>query len=322
MYRLLHDLDWVLLLRSPLATAIFTGFTWTGYAPFVMILLPLGYWAWNKHAFTRVALFVFISAVLNAALKQLFQDPRPDAIYRLDSQVGGSYGLPSGHAQTAVVLWFWLAHEVRRKWFRYLALAMVVGVCLSRLYLGVHDLEDVLAGVAVGGLCLGLFRWTLSPAWDRWRNLYWIERVGIVLLVEAVVFALWPGGLTSGILQTGGILIGWFAAAACERIYFNYQPIKSPWRLITSCVLGISSVYLLFVVKDLMGTSGSVSVMSFLMGAYMGIHIALIMPIVFVLLRLATKTSKQSADRQTGNRIVSECAESTSPARSVDKDGL
>jgi glycerophosphoryl diester phosphodiesterase len=96
MYRLLHDLDWVFPLRSPLATYVFTGFTWTGYAPFVMLLLPLGYWAWNKHAFTRLALFVFITALLNAALRQVFQDPRPDAIYRLDSHVGTSYGLPSG----------------------------------------------------------------------------------------------------------------------------------------------------------------------------------------------------------------------------------
>lgn len=295
MYSLLHDLDWVLPLRSPLATAVFMGFTWAGYAPFVMILLPLGYWAWNKHAFTRLALFVFISAVLNAALKELFKDPRPDAIYRLDSHVGQSYGMPSGHAQTAVVLWFWLAYEVRRKWFKYLATTMVLGICFSRLYLGVHDLEDVLAGVAVGGLCLSLFHWTLSPAWDRWRNLHWIARVGIVLLIEAVVFAIWPGGLTSGILQTGGILVGWFAAAACERIYFNYQPIKSPWRLVTSCILGIGSVYLLFVVKSLLSNGNSVSVMSFIAGAFMGIHITLIMPAVFVMLGLATRVSEHAS---------------------------
>jgi undecaprenyl pyrophosphate phosphatase UppP len=175
-----------------------------------------------------------------------------------------------------------------------MAITMVVGVCFSRLYLGVHDLEDVLAGVAVGGLSLGLFRWTTSPRWDKWRNLYWLARVGVVLVLEVIVFTLWPGSLTSGILQTGGILIGWFTAAACERIYLDYQPSKTGWRRIASCLLGIGSLYLLFTVKQVLDHGDSSSVTSFIAGAFVGIHITLIMPAVFVLLRLADKNPNKT----------------------------
>ncbi|MBN1656304.1 MAG: phosphatase PAP2 family protein [Deltaproteobacteria bacterium] len=287
MYRLLHDLDWVLALRSPAATAIFSGFSWTGYTPFIMLFLPLGYWAWNKSVFTRLALFVFISALLNALLKDFFQDPRPDSIYHLDSHVPRSYGMPSGHAQTAVVLWFWLAHEMRRRWIWYLAIVMVLGTCFSRLYLGVHDLEDVLTGVAVGGLCIGCFRWTQSAVWNRWREINWIFRIGIVLLFEFFIFVIWPRGLFPWALQTAGVLFGWFAGAACERIYVGYQPSKSAWRVISACLIGIASIYLLFILRKTLAGNASSLIMSFISAAFTGLYITLILPVVFRLSRLA-----------------------------------
>jgi membrane-associated phospholipid phosphatase len=132
----LHSMDWILPLRSPIATWIFQVFTWLGYTPFFLLFMPLGYWVWDKRVFTRIAMIVLISALLNSYLKYLFQDPRPDAMYRLDAHVGTSFGLPSGHAQTAVVLWFWLAYEMRRRVFWWLAAVMVTGIVFSRLYLG------------------------------------------------------------------------------------------------------------------------------------------------------------------------------------------
>jgi membrane-associated phospholipid phosphatase len=291
MYHLLHDLDWVLALRSPIATAIATAFSWTGYTPFIMLFLPLGYWAWNKRLFTRLALFVFMSAVLNGLIKEIFQDPRPDAIYRLDMNVGDSYGLPSGHAQTAVVLWFWLAYESRKRWAWVFAAVLVVCISFSRLYLGVHDIEDIVMGLSLGVICLYFFRWTESASWDRWHHANWLVRIGVVLVVVAMIIYEWPHGPNTWILQTGGMLFGWFLGAVVERRFLGYRPSGELWRLVLSCVIGVASVSLLFLIKKYLGgnkPSPSISLMPFATATFLGAHITLVLPSLFCLFRLAS----------------------------------
>ena len=60
---------------------------------------------------------LLISAGLNEWVKDLFKLPRPFWIDpKLGLSVETSYGLPSGHAQNAVVLWGYLAAVGRGRW--------------------------------------------------------------------------------------------------------------------------------------------------------------------------------------------------------------
>lgn len=111
----------------------------------------------------RSAIFV-VAATLGAgvfhfALKWLVARPRPNghAI-----TWASDYSFPSGHA-TATFCFFialtlvvrQLAH--RRQWPALgVALALVVLIGATRVYLGVHYPSDVVAGWAVGGLWVGL----------------------------------------------------------------------------------------------------------------------------------------------------------------------
>ena len=109
MQNWLHDLEWAVAMRSDLLTPVFKGFSALGYSGFLFLFVPIGYWILSKDIFARVGLWLLLSALLNAYLKDLFQDPRPDPLFQLDPHVGRSYGFPSGHAQIAVVIWFWIA---------------------------------------------------------------------------------------------------------------------------------------------------------------------------------------------------------------------
>ena len=116
MNELLHSLDWVLPLRSDELTPLMRFFTRLGYEKFILFFLPLGYWAWHRGVFLRLLVLVAFTALLNAWLKDFWQDPRPPVALRMDHEVGDSFGLPSGHAQIAIVIWLWLAWELRRGW--------------------------------------------------------------------------------------------------------------------------------------------------------------------------------------------------------------
>lgn len=100
--------------------------------------------------------------LLNLWLKHLFQHGRPmfdDAAFSLPT-----YSFPSGHAMASTVLYGLLAmvaaaeprHGISARAAFGAALAMVALVCFSRLYLGLHYLSDVVAGVAEGVAWLAL----------------------------------------------------------------------------------------------------------------------------------------------------------------------
>lgn len=101
--------------------------------------------------------------LLNAELKLVFLRPRPHLDEPLVQLVTQSF--PSGHAVAATVFYgaacaLVFAHtrsRLARALAAGLAVAMVLLVCASRVYLGAHYLSDVVAGVAVGTICLAFF---------------------------------------------------------------------------------------------------------------------------------------------------------------------
>ena len=110
-----NDLSWVEGIRTPFFNFFFYNVSLTGYPIFLFLFIAFGYFFWSPQRFSRVAMLLFISAVINSFLKDLFQDPRPPADFMLDEGTGTSYGWPSGHAQIAVTLWGLLAYELKNK---------------------------------------------------------------------------------------------------------------------------------------------------------------------------------------------------------------
>jgi undecaprenyl-diphosphatase len=129
--------------------------------------------AWRRFRYRLLALILIVPGgmLLNAMLKHAFHRPRPNWDNPILMLAGFSF--PSGHAMTATLFFGLMAAFAartgaawRRRVLAVLASSLlIVLVCFSRLYLGVHYLSDVLAGVAEGfawlALCLtavGAFR--------------------------------------------------------------------------------------------------------------------------------------------------------------------
>jgi len=110
---------------------------------------------------------VLMSESVNVVLKRIIRQPRPMG------SVKRGYGMPSDHAQFTlfciVYLSFWLKKRVSLpvSWKRLLMLSIFslgIVVCCSRVHLGVHTLEQVLAGA-----CVGAF---LGMCWAGWGQMY------------------------------------------------------------------------------------------------------------------------------------------------------
>jgi membrane-associated phospholipid phosphatase len=161
-------LDWLLeVVTAP-------GVTWVRllvFLPVLVLLVRRRAWVTTGWLLTAVVLI----APLTTALKELVGRIRPpfaDGGARYDSL---SY--PSGHAAgiatlvtvALVLLWPVLSVSARR-WALLAGVVLVVVVGLSRMWLGVHYLSDVLGG------------WSLGIAWT---------------LGTALLFGVLPGGRTA-----------------------------------------------------------------------------------------------------------------------------
>jgi len=70
---------------------------------------------------------------------------------------GVENGFPSGHTSIAIAFWGALAFLFRKRWVTFLCASLMLLIPLSRLYLGVHFLADVIGGVALGAIILAAF---------------------------------------------------------------------------------------------------------------------------------------------------------------------
>lgn len=247
MEAFLHDLSWVPPLRNDTLTLIFNGFTYLGYLPFFLIFLPLGYWLFDKPMFTRLAILIGIAALTNTYLKDLFQDPRPPAEFALDPRVGDSYGLPSGHAQVATAMWIWLAIEVRRSWAWLLAIIITVGVGASRLYLGVHDVEDVIAGTLLGIATVIIYYGFVFGNFEGLQKLNPIFYLFAIAALAPLFMHIWPKSpAPQAIITLVGFMFFWLLGHQIQMSVIGHRRPANWIVAIVSSVVAVAGMFAVF----------------------------------------------------------------------------
>lgn len=167
-------------------------FTFLGSENFFFLVLPLVYWSIDAAVGLRVAFVLVASNSLNSIFKVVFTSPRPYwvSVDVNPLSVETSFGVPSGHAQNAMAMWGIMAYGLRKRWAWIVAMALAVLIGFSRLYLGMHFVEDVLAGWLIGGLLL----LTVITLWDRVSS--WIsdrslgQQIAIAFIISLILIGI------------------------------------------------------------------------------------------------------------------------------------
>jgi len=144
--------------------------SYLGSAPFLLGTAALVYLCVDSKVGARLVFLFFINDIANTLCKLALHSPRP---YWLDSRVksfsneSDNYGLPSGHAQNALSFWLGIATIMKPPQLWIGAVIIILLVSISRVYLGVHFISDVIVGWILGGAILGIFLW-LEPKIVKW----------------------------------------------------------------------------------------------------------------------------------------------------------
>ena len=231
-------------IRSPALDAFFQGVTFLGNAEFYLLLAPVFIWSVNYRLGARLGILLLLSAYINQALKELFMQPRP-CEPRPDVCIdqADSYGLPSGHAQNAIVFWGVIAHWIGTAWAWIAAILLMLLIGISRIYLGVHFPTDVFVGWAIGIVILGLYI-VLGERVEKWlegRSL--AVQILLALALPVLFLAIQPSDVTA---QITGAFAGIAVGVALGVRYLDFDAGGQIWKRAVRFLLGVAVVAAIF----------------------------------------------------------------------------
>jgi undecaprenyl-diphosphatase len=174
-------LQWLGAHQTPFLTSFMVEVTPLGTGQVVLVIVGVAAaFLWHtehKHSARLLLAATAGNILLNGVLKLYFHRPRPEVFVWQTHAVSSSF--PSGHAMSATVVYGTVAYLLSRLqkhlWARVLtltaAVVMILLICLTRLYLGVHYPSDVIAGIVVGlawsGFCMATLEASLVLARRR-----------------------------------------------------------------------------------------------------------------------------------------------------------
>jgi len=238
---LIHTIQ---LVHGPALDTIFKAITFLGNEEFFLILLPLVVWCVDFAVGARLAFAFLLSCYANTGIKDIFAHPRPfelDATVKLHEASG--YGLPSGHSQSAVVVWGVIAAGFRKTWLWVTAILLMALIGFSRIYLGVHFPTDVLGGWTVGALFLAAYL-ALQP-----RVATWLKKAGlgvqlaVAVVAPLVLLLLHP---TKGAASPMATLMGMGVGFALLRRITPFSAAGPAWQIAVRFLVGMVGIGILY----------------------------------------------------------------------------
>lgn len=236
--------SWIQTLLGPgwvgVANVVSTlGATWG-----MILVAGLAHWMWGRRALYVVLAVVLAEAILKKAIATLVWVPRPEEpLVVTYEDVEDVSSFPSGHTSSATAAWAALAFLRRTALWAAVGVGLLVG--LSRLYLGVHFVVDVVAALALGVMVAwGVVR-LHGPLVDRMMGASksaW-ACMGFAMCGAAVFAALALAGDSPYDWAPLGFLGGLGLSLPVEHRWVRYRGSRgSHASAIRRCVVGTSGI--------------------------------------------------------------------------------
>lgn len=212
-------------------------FTYMGSQEFYLLILPALFWSLDYTLGLRMAVMLVLSGGINDIFKLSFHQPRPywvsTAVQAMSAEA--SFGLPSGHTIMSTGVWGMGAATVNRPWIWVVAIFLILMVGVSRIYLGVHFLHDVILGWLLGAvlLVIVLRLWDKLTAWVRPMSL--AQQCSLSLAFALAI--LLPGVIAYNNLQAWPLPAEWISNAQTAGVDELPHPITLDNTIASSAVL-------------------------------------------------------------------------------------
>ncbi|UCH03946.1 MAG: phosphatase PAP2 family protein [Candidatus Thorarchaeota archaeon] len=232
---MLSDPNITLFLRNllPWAGGFFKIISEVGDIPFYVAIIFVAYWTFGKREAILTSLVMVASVFVNYWLKYFIANPRPSNTppnnYWYEGVEAINFGTPSGHAQSSATFYGWLSGKLRKWWMLLLSTVLVFLIGISRVYLGVHYLGNVLPGWGIG-IVLVLVTLQLESQLTSFAARYKSEYLRLALFVFGFIvtfassFLPFPPGDNFG--AYGGMIMGLGIAVPLEQGFVDFESVS------------------------------------------------------------------------------------------------
>ncbi len=238
-------------IRFPLLDEIMLLVTKFGEETAFLVAALIVFWCVDKNKGYYTLAVGFFGTILTQVMKLMCRIPRPWVQDPAFSVVGdakeaaGGYSFPSGHSQSAVGTFGAIAVGMKNKLVKGILIAICILVPISRMYLGVHFLSDVLVGTGVSLALLWLLQFVKDGKFvPHVLIALAVASIGFVLYVELFPFVegLDEHNYTSAVKNSYtllGSILGINAAYWMEEYWVNFQVKAIWWAQILKVVVGL-----------------------------------------------------------------------------------
>lgn len=262
-------------ISNPFFDGFFQLVTMIGEDMFFILVVALVYWCINKDFGYKLCFAYLTSGVVNTVVKEIMKVPRligHPKIRSLRVETASGYSFPSGHTQQTVAFWMSLILEIRKRWLLVLGWVVIFMVGLSRLYLGVHTLLDV-----IGAILIGL-------AWIYISNgiFEWSRRAGKPVLLAVFVIPMLAGMYfiqTATYYKVAGTIIGFWLGYMIEFKYIRFNVKGSIVRQTIKMIIGMAGLLVIKIFVKALLPEALFS--DFLRYGLMGLWMTVIAPLLF-----------------------------------------
>jgi len=185
--------EFLQIFSTPILDLFFQVITFFGHPlPWIIIAAWLFWLGKEKRSFMLISI-ILVSNLVAGSLKSIIMRPRPEGLIVLENQTG-TFSMPSGHATLSGTIFSFYEKKLKTK-EKYLAGILVILVLISRLYLGVHFVSDVLAGVLLGyilGKILCKLEKTVDKAQLKVSKFHEEKLLVIIFVIMILAFFILP----------------------------------------------------------------------------------------------------------------------------------
>jgi len=242
-------------IRTPFLDTLFGLITRLGEEMILIVLFCVLFWCINKKWGYIMGTVFFLSSLAVQGMKIIFRIPRPwvadpnfSPIYASLGEATG-YAFPSGHTQNAAAWLGSLGALIKNKIVKICLFTLTILVAFSRMYLGVHTIQDVIVSLiitfAILFFTLKFFDGEESKKRDFFLSLFIVLCAVIVL---AIVIAMYFMDITEAVqlrdaVLAAGAAIGFGIGMFIERTYIRFSvKTKNIPLQVLKCALGIAGL--------------------------------------------------------------------------------
>lgn len=228
--------------RNDCISSVLRFFTYLGEDEGYILIIAYIFISHDKKLAFRLAILVLSIMSLNHILKMFIGNPRPfvrEGTFvkkwlvspEYASELAKEFSTPSGHAMSSFAFYGYLYNFFRNSYFRIIAVSTILLIGISRPYLAVHFVEDILLGW-LGALIIVLLTLKYSSQISNlWKNINVLNQmflaISLSLILWIITFYINEKNITSQPLPFVGhlgFILGVILGFYLEQKHLNFNP--------------------------------------------------------------------------------------------------